>query len=427
MSEYAHQAANATAISEPSESRPKVLVVDEELPLPTTTGKRIRTWNLLKNLGREFNVVLLCHGDLNEPGVADAKREIEAHHIRVELAGALAPKIGAALYAQLLRNCFSSLPYSVVKHATVQFSRKLRELMAAEQFDFVHCEWTPYAHLFLTHHQSVPLVVNAHNIETLIWKRRGEASSLSARQFFRTQERKMRSFERAAFARSEHVVACSAEEAAIARRWGARSVSVVHNGVDPNVFTPVAQCCGSRLVFIGSLDWFPNEDGVRWFMEDVLPLIRKTLSSVELDIVGRRPSDELRCYLSRLPGVSLHADVPDVREYLCEAAAVVVPLRIGGGTRIKIMEAMAAGRVVVTTTVGCEGIAVQDRVHVRIADTPEQFAAACCEVVAGIQERESMARAARELVDSRYSWQSAAEILRNVWGTVSSARRAATA
>lgn len=407
-----------------SGQRLNVLVLDEFLPFPPDAGKAIRTWNLLKPLARRHSITLLCHGDALDPQINFAKQKLESIGVRVLLAGALPDLSGTKLYAHLLGNCVSPLPYSVAKHTTAAFTAKLSSLLQQEHFDLVHCEWTPYANYMLPAN-GIPFVIDAHNVETLIWKRRSQNSQNPAgRLFFAHQALKMRSFEQRAFSAAKCVASVSSIESSAIAEWGAQRAEVVHNGVDLESFPPSYGERSNEFLFLGSLDWFPNQDAIAYLTEHLVPRIRRVRPDAIFRVVGRRPSPQLRRDLELVGGVHLSPDVDDVRPFLRSAAALVVPLRIGGGTRIKILEAMASGCPVVSTSIGCEGLDVQDGRDILVGDRDADFAEACIRLLDHRQMAVRLGQAGRELVERSYSWSSAAAKLDTIWQSVAVPARA---
>lgn len=410
---------------ETDSQRLNVLVIDELIPFPLDAGKTIRTWNLLKPLAKRHSLTLLCHGNPRDPKIAAAKETLEAAGVRVDFAGPLPTPAGAKLYAQLLRNCFSGLPYSVVKHTTAAFRSKLHALLRHERFDVVHCEWTPYAR-YMSEATELPFVIDAHNVETLIWKRRAEnAANLAAKLFFSQQAAKMRRFEKRVFAEAQCVAAVSESEAQTIRDWSARWAEVAHNGVDLEAFTAAYSGRSNEFLFLGSLDWFPNQDAVSYLVKRLVPQIRQAVPGATFRVVGRRPSPEFRRELDGMNDVHLSADVDDVRPFLRSAAALLVPLRIGGGTRIKILEAMSSGCPVISTSVGCEGIDVTPGENILLCNQDDEFISAAARLLGDSQLSVRLAKGGRKLVEQRYSWSSAAQKLENIWQSVAVRNRAA--
>src|SRR5260370_4924145 len=159
-----------------------------------------------------------------------------------------------------------------------------------------------------------------------------------------------------------------------------------------------------RMVFVGSMDWDPNEDGIVWFLREVYPRIRQTIPDASFSSVGRAPSSRLGAIAEKEASVEITGWVPDVRPYLAKAEVVVVPLRVGGGTRVKIPEAMAMAKAVVSTPIGAEGLPFHDGREIRIAEQPEQFGQAVVELLTNITLRNSFASAAREQFANNHGW-----------------------
>ena len=401
--------------------RLQVLVIDEEPPFPLNSGKRIRTWNLLCRLAKRHQITFLCHR-----GDDQAAEKLESAGVKVVQVEALAPYRGLSLYARLLFNLFSPFPYSVAKHYTRRFRKKLGNLLSTGDFDLLHCEWTPYAR-YLQSAGDIPSVVSAHNIESQIWQRRAERSpSMLSRMFFRMQAWKMQRFERNALSRCSSVTAVSDLDVQQFKAWGIHSARSVENGVDIDFFSTSQAIAASPLevLFVGSLDWFPNQDAVRFFVEEIFPLIKIQKPAAQLTVVGRRAPESLASWMRR-EGVTLLSEVPDVRPCYTRAALAIVPLRIGGGTRIKILEAMSMGKPVVSTSIGAEGLAVKDGTQVLIADTPAEFARAAVSLMSSEELCRKIGQDGRKLVLERYSWDRIASHQEQVWLAAASQESAA--
>ncbi|MGH9482596.1 MAG: glycosyltransferase family 4 protein, partial [Terriglobales bacterium] len=262
-----------------------------------------------------------------------------------------------------------------------------------------------------------PHLIASHNIEADIWRRRAAvARGATARMFFRMQAAKMVRFERRAFRRAAAVTAVSVGDCAAALRMGARRTAMVANGVDLEQFQPApGKEVAGRLLFLGALDWFANQDAVLHFVQATLPLIRARRPGAHLQVVGRRPAEALRRRLSGQPGVELAGEVEDVRPYLAAAAVVVVPLRIGGGSRIKIIEALAMEKAVVATTVGAEGLEVRPGTHLLLADEPQQFARLTAQLLATPAQAAQLGRTGGRWVREHHNWDDAARALERAW------------
>jgi glycosyltransferase involved in cell wall biosynthesis len=401
-----------------NDPRLKVLVLDEEIPFPLNSGKRIRTWNLLRNLCRRHSITFLCYGVPENSGL----REMEALGMRVVLVPPLPPSNSSRFYAGALANLVSLWPYSVSRHHTQNFAGAIRKLIAKESFDLVHCEWTPYAS-YIRAVGNLPMLIMAHNIEATVWRRRAQhASNFPERMFMASQAWKMARFERRSFTRAGHVAVVTEEEAQTARTWGARAVYLVSNGVDTEYLQPTDEEPETdSLLFLGSLDWQPNRDALQYLLRDILPKIQAANPRAKLRVVGRQPATKLREQVVGLSGVEWVGEVPDIRPHFARAAAVLVPLRIGGGSRIKILESMSMGKAVVATRIGAEGLDVIPGVHCLIADSPADFSQSVVELLENPERAEALGRNGRELVLRQYDWSRVAKILEQAWIETASA------
>lgn len=405
--------------------RLRILVVDEALPYPPDSGKRLRTWNLLRRLAARHDLVLLCYSGVgNSDGAAEAA--LTAAGIACHTLAPPAEACGWRLYVRLARNCFSRWPYSVAKHHTRRLRSAIQGLCdgggGGRGFDLVQIEWTPYAsHLGRV---APPHLIASHNIETQIWRRRAAVSQGRwARLFFGWQAAKMERFERRAFARARAVTTVSGDDRDAALRLGALQVGVVANGVDVESFRPVPGAGAvNRLLFVGSLDWFPNQDAVRFFVDAILPLIRARVPAATLQIVGRRPAEALRRHLAGRSGVELVGEVDDVRPFLAGAAVVVAPLRVGGGSRIKIIEALAMEKAVVATSIGAEGLDLLSGRQLLIADGPQQFARLSAQLLTSPVQAQRLGLSGGRWVREHHNWDDCALALEAAWRRAVGAR-----
>jgi glycosyltransferase involved in cell wall biosynthesis len=261
-------------------------------------------------------------------------------------------------------------------------------------------------------------VLIAHNVESLIWQRYHETETHPARRWYvGRQWAKFVRFERRALAEADRAVAVSDADAERFRRdFGARRIDVVENGVDARYFQPqAARRAPGRLLFLGSLDWRPNLDGVRLLLERVFPAVRAAEPSATLCLVGRNPPESLRRQAAAIPGVELHASVPDVRPFLARCGVLAVPLRIGGGSRLKILEALASGTPVVSTRVGAEGLCLDPGRHLTVVEGIDDLAPALLAAVHRPADALAQAARGRQRVLERYDWDTLAEQMERVW------------
>ena len=383
----------------------KILVIDEEFPWPLNNGKRTRSYSLIRALAAQNEVTWLAYG---EDG-SDAARALEDIGIRCHSVPAPdRSQQGLRFYWRLFANLFSPLPYIVTSHVTARFERRLRELIDEGDFDLLLCEWSPYA-IFLRDLEGIRSVVVAHNIESYIWARYEENETNPFRRWYiRIQKEKVERFERECFRWAEGATAVSEAEAREIEEYGAGyPVETVENGVDVDFFRPTPEASPEphRMIFSGAMDWRPNQDAVEYMVEDILPAVREQLPDAEFRVVGRRPPDSIT-QLDALEGVSITGTVDDVRPYMAESAVCVVPLRIGGGSRLKILAAMAMGKPVISTSIGAEGLQVTHDRDIILADGPEEIARTLVECLRDPDRMRKIADAGRALVEDHYRWES---------------------
>jgi glycosyltransferase involved in cell wall biosynthesis len=357
---------------------------------------------MLRRLHRRHHIDYAALADPDEPeGVARAREYCaRAFPFPFRAASKSSPRFAA----QLLGGAFSPLPVAIRRWRHPEMERAVARLLRDEKYDCAVCD-------FLVTAVNFPDLAQAtlfqHNVETVIWRRHAEnASSPLRRAYFRLQEHRMSRFEASACRRARRVIAVSEEDAGTLRRMFGTPSSWVPTGVDVGYFRPPEPVPpGGGLVFVGSMDWMPNADGVHWFLDEVLPLIRARRPGTSVTIAGRRPSEALLARAKSDPLLRVTGTVPDVRPHLWAAAASIVPLRIGGGTRLKIYESMAAGIPVVSTPIGAEGLDVSRGETILLAEDPQAFAACCLELLEDPGRRHALAEAALRHVTARYSWE----------------------
>jgi glycosyltransferase involved in cell wall biosynthesis len=280
---------------------------------------------------------------------------------------------------------------------------KISELRAATEFDCVVCDFLAPAPNFADMNK---VVLFQHNVETMIWRRHAEQARDPLRKaYFRRQADRMEDWESRMCRSAARVIAVSPQDADTMRKMFAVEAFSVPTGVDLEYFRrPQNPQPAADLVFVGSMDWMPNSDGVNYFVREILPLIWERKPDCTLAIVGRSPSPAMQALAKQDSRIHVTGTVPDVRPWLWGASVSIVPLRIGGGTRLKIYEAMAAGTATVSTLIGAEGLDVSHPANIRLADTPADFAGQCLSLLDDVSQRQAEAGEALRLVTSRFSW-----------------------
>ena len=381
----------------------RILWVKANKLLPVHSGGDIRSYNIARNLACQHELTFLSYYD----GPIDAAYEKElAEHFPGAVCVATGKSNASALGRGMdyLGHLASPLPYAVGRFASSEVRKKLAEWLAQRAYDVAVCDFLDAAVNF-PEQLNVPSVLFQHNVEAEIWRRHAATESNPVkRRMYGIEAKKMLNYERLAVRKFHRVIAVSDHDRSLMEAWveGAR-ITVVPTGVDLQQYRPDFdyRIQSPLVMFIGAMDWEPNVDAMEYFCAEIWPSIEKRTPGAKLRIVGRNPGERVKGLAS--PSIEITGRVPSVAEHLREAAVVIVPLRIGGGTRLKIYEAMAAGKAVVSTSVGAEGLDVQHGRDIVLADTAEDFGSAVCQLLGDEQQRKCYETAAAQKA-ARYDW-----------------------
>ncbi|HLY20543.1 MAG TPA: glycosyltransferase [Bryobacteraceae bacterium] len=374
--------------------------------LPPDMGGKIRSYQILKQLARRHEITLFTFY---------AEHTNDQHLLGNDIFSKLVPvplplpgrrSLGEYLHAA--RIMAAGRPVSVYKFLHPDVRRRYAELLAASQFDLIVCDFIVPAPL-MRWNTPPPTILFTHNVEARIWERHAQVAStplMKAASWF--EARALVRTERRYVDQADHVFTVSENDRAHFLQYIAPDrISVIPTGVDTEYFQPLAEPAQPfAMVFTGSMDYMPNEDAAAYFVDEILPLIQAEVPAALFWAVGRRPTRRTQALASAT--ILVTGAVEDIRPYLAKAAVCVVPLRSGSGTRIKIFEAMAMGKAVVSTTMGAEGLPVRHGENIVLADRPADFAFHVVRLLRDPAAREQLGRAARKLVEENYSWASAA-------------------
>lgn len=384
----------------------KVLWITRTCPFPPNDGEKLRQFNLIKALAPEHEVTLVCRvmTDEQQTRLPELRKHCAAvHAVRVP-----PPRNHLERLRWLLPFLVSRYPVATCTVFFRSIDQVLRKLAATERFDVVQVEH-PWMTIYLdrARFQGRPsTVLTMHNIDFLRNERIIEHTPFGLRKLYHVlNQTKVKRRELATLARYDTVVAMSElEREAMLAELPQLRVAVIPNGVDcQHVVYQPAQGNQPRLVFVASLDSEANHDGAMYFIDDVLPLLKLAVPNVCVSIVGRAPRPSLQARGNGRDVVVTGA-VPSVLPFYGNAAVAIVPLRSGGGTRLKILEAMAAGTPVVSTTVGAEGLDLTQGEHLLLADDAASFAAAIQRLLADPELRAAIGRRARQHVERHFDW-----------------------
>ncbi len=383
----------------------KILWLNTNFMHPTTKGGQIRTLEILRHLHRwhEIHYVAIENPDEPEGPARAHEYSTRAYPFRYRIPN----KRSLAFAGQLMGGLCSKVPLAVGRFNPPGMRKFVEEILTRERFDASVLDYLPPTTYYPDRPHSV---LFQHNVEYMIWRRHAATASDPLRRFyFKLQAERMFDYEKLACRECGQVVACSDADAQLMREsFSIDHVSTVPTGVDIGYFARPGDTAGVTtkpdLVFVGSMDWAPNQQGVLWFTREVFPLIERKRPGTTFAIVGRTPSPAIQA-LAREGRITVTGTVADVRPWFWEASVSVVPLLVGGGTRLKIYEAMAARTAIVSTAIGAEGLEYSHPENIRIADMPQDFADQCLDLLENSETRRRMTENGWEMVNGRFSWE----------------------
>jgi len=385
----------------------RILFLTPQMPYPPQKGTALRNWGLITGLAGKHDVVVLSFLDPEQPS------RIPPEFRAVCRGEVIAPPV-RTLYTRLLDMVRTSAPDMALRLAASSYAERLCYWLNHEQFDVVHIEgieMTPYLDVIATSERRPLIVFDDHNCEHLLQRRAFETDIQQpgrwpAAIYSFVQWRRLRKYEAEICSRADRVIAVSETDAEALRKLVPdTNIAVIPNGINSDVYKPHDPSIQdeSALVFTGTMDFRPNVDAVLWFAQKALPQIKARVPNVHLYVVGQRPHRRLQSLMHN-PSVTITGRVDDPKPYIAKAAVYVVPLRVGGGTRLKLLEAMSMGKAIVSTRLGAEGFPVSDGKELVLADSPADFASAVVELLNHPERRRLLGEQGRIFVEQQYDW-----------------------
>ncbi len=372
-------------------------------PLPANNGHRLRTWALLRAFATDgHKVTLMAFGNPSETAPADRARLAETCG-DVELIPLAWTQLSvAADFRGRLRALPSALPYSVLRFRSPEMRRRIAARLAGAQFDAVVCDVFTAANLPET---PLPILLNNENIEHVILRRYLDRERNPAKLAYAGLEYwKLKRWERKICRKSTVGMACSdTDRTILARLAPSLRLVIVPNVVDLAPDVAVMPEHPLTVLFQGGLDWYPNRDAVTFFATAILPELRRLVPEVRVVIAGRNPDPNFVRRFQHIPALTFTGTVADMRAVIAQAAVCIAPLRIGSGTRLKILEAAALAKPIVSTNLGAEGLNFQDGEDIALADEPTAFAEAVAGLLRDNRRRTALGQAARKRVEAEYT------------------------
>ncbi len=389
----------------------KILQITNRLPYPLNDGGNIATYHVTKYLSRFGHQVILA--SLN------TQKHYQDPARLAPLATVYTTDIDTSLsILGLGKSLFTRMPYNVSRFRSTEFSFLLEKILTEEKPDIIHLEGI-YLAIYLDtlrKHTSAPVVLRSHNIEYEIWERTAEnEKNILKKLYLRHLSRKIKAFEQEKLLLFDGIIAITQRDQDFYRQNHYKGPLVtIPAGVDLEKLLPVSTGHASlSMCFLGSMEWMPNLQGIEWYLEKIWPVLHQKHPSLTLHIAGKNMPEEMKA--RKISGVTFHGMVQDASAFLAQHKIMIVPLLSGGGMRLKIVEAMAHGQCVISTSVGAEGIEATDEQELLLANSPEEFIARTASLVTGNIQAEKIGFNARKLVEEKYSWEKLVREIENFY------------
>ena len=383
----------------------KILLITTRLPYPPTDGGKIVTYNIIKHLAlRGHNITLICFNSENK-NYPELEKYCKLIIVRKNL--------GTTFFG-LFFNLFSNIPYGISKYNSNIAKNIIYDLIKKNKYDIIHLDHLHTAHYgsFVKKKYNLPIVLQEHNVEKMIMKRfYKNQKNIFIKFYAYLQYKKLYKYESKIceiFDRCFMIT--KIDEKTIKDMNSNIKTNVVPAGVDTSYFYPIKLKEEEfSLVSVASMNWLPNIEAINWFCEEVLPLAKKKIPKIKLYIVGKEPPNNIRNLANNNILITVTGFVKDVREYIAKGQVFIVPLKTGSGMRIKILNTLAMGKAIVSTSIGCEGIEVTDGENIFIADSKEEFAYKIVCLLNNKSERKKLGENGLKLVKKKYQWEKIVE------------------
>jgi len=399
----------------------KILQLSPRVPFPLTEGGSIGIFNITRQLSKHGAKIYFVASSTNQ--ATDIPKEL-ANPCEDVLVVRTPKKYGVK---SAIGNLFSKAPVNIQKYHSKDILDKITNFVKGKQIDLIHVDHLHMAYYGLVIGKMIraPVVLREHNLELKIMERFSESSTNPAlRAYAKLQTRKFLRYEPDICSRMDKCIMITEQDRVrlLSMRKDIDAV-VIPAGVDTDFFKPMDLIGGDdSIAYVGSLDWLPNIDGLKWFVDEVMPIIVKSRPNVKLYVFGKNPSHDVE-KLNNGKNVFVKGFIEDVRDVYRQARVMIVPLLAGSGIRIKILEAMAAGKAIVSTSVGCEGIKIAPENNIMVADTSQAFADKVLRLLQDDHLCRLIGKEAASFISEEYSWNKIGGMFWNTYSEMISANR----
>jgi glycosyltransferase involved in cell wall biosynthesis len=401
----------------------KILFLSQIVPYPPHGGVLQRGYNVIRQMSKYYDIHLLAfvHPDIltSTSLIEESRRELSRFCTDIEYFDLWPKKSIVHKYSAILLGLFTQYPFSVLAHRSTSFQKRIHDILATGEIDLVHFDTIGLARFYYDE-MPCPAVLTHHNIESQLMGRRAWVEKNSLTRFYlHLQAKRLEQYEIQQGPKfSCNIMMSEHDEAILEKKAPGAVTSIIPNGVDTEYFIPRPGYETKALIYTGGMNMFANKDAVLYFLDEIWPLVKAKCHECVFYAVGQDPPQEILQIAGKDPSVVVTGYVDDVRPYVAKSAVYIVPLRVGGGTRLKVVDAMAQGKAIVSTSIGCEGISVTPGKNIIIADSPELFAQEIITLLKDRDKREKIGTAAREMVEKDYSWDVIGEKMEKLYNTL---------
>lgn len=401
----------------PSNNNVKILWLSHLVPYPPKGGVLQRSYNLVRELAKYHDVdllafnqkpMMLTHYPDIETGLADARKHLAEFCGRIEVLQLPVDKSRYGRHLIALKSLFTR-PYNINWLVSDEYAERLQQWLVQQRYDLVHFDTISFAPYLPLLPAGIATALDHHNIESPMLIRRAEMERNPLKKFYFWQEGvRLRHYEATHCPQFSTNITCSdLDTERLLQISPTCDAQTIPNGVDIDYFKPAEQTAEGdelRLIFVGRLNWYPNAQAVTYIAETLWPLLKRRWPDIKFDIIGANPPAAAKALAAQDTNFIVHGFVDEMRTYMHKATVYVCPITDGGGTKLKMLDALAMGKAIVADPIACEGIKVVDGVNVLFASTPEAYVERIAEFVDSPTKRTSFGRAARELIENEYSY-----------------------